>query len=386
MTKPEWESLCDGCGRCCLNKLEDEETGSASIFTDVACKLLDHDTCRCKDYKNRLKKVPDCVLLTPEEVRELDWLPPTCAYDLLAKGKDLYWWHPLVSGDPETVHSAGISVRGRVGACESQVPDEQLEKWIVNWPGKLPKAAGEAAAAARSKAAAQARGGAGQEGEGLDPSGISVSRARAQRRADKTARIRDRLNARDALQAGSHAAACPRRVCVRFRAQGDRPRTAQTVRATSPHRPAFPPPENPYFCAQTAQTRATAAHRGRKQNNRKKADLLVPEAASENGAQYQERRDRKARARAVATAPSRYHRGRYRGLAQGTGARAAAAAARRHGGFPPPHPGDRRRHEAAAGARAHASADAMAEQIRSREADDLFRLRDDGRAASRRRW
>ncbi len=140
MTKAEWESLCDGCARCCLNKLEDEETGRI-YFTDVACKLLDHDSCRCKDYKTRLKKVPDCVLLTPQEVREINWLPPTCAYDLLAKGKDLYWWHPLVSGDPETVHKAGISVRGRVGACESKVPDEELEKWIVKWPGTLPKKA-----------------------------------------------------------------------------------------------------------------------------------------------------------------------------------------------------------------------------------------------------
>jgi uncharacterized cysteine cluster protein YcgN (CxxCxxCC family) len=154
MTKAEWESLCDGCGRCCLNKLEDEETGRI-YFTDVACKLLDHDTCRCKDYKNRMKKVPDCVLLTPEEVRQLDWLPPTCAYDLLAKGKDLYWWHPLLSGDPETVRQAGISVRGRVGACESRVPDEELDKWIVSWPGKLPKAAAQPAASNAKKVAAK---------------------------------------------------------------------------------------------------------------------------------------------------------------------------------------------------------------------------------------
>jgi uncharacterized cysteine cluster protein YcgN (CxxCxxCC family) len=147
MTAREWESLCDGCGRCCLNKLEEEGTEKI-FFTDVACKLLNHDTCRCKDYRNRLKKVPDCVGLTPAEVRTLDWLPPTCAYDLLAKGKDLYWWHPLVSGDPETVHAAGISVRGRVGACESQVPDEELENWIVSWPGRVPKGAGRAAPAA----------------------------------------------------------------------------------------------------------------------------------------------------------------------------------------------------------------------------------------------
>jgi hypothetical protein len=145
MTAREWESLCDGCGRCCLNKLEEEGTEKI-FFTDVACKLLDHETCRCKDYRNRLKKVPDCVGLTPAEVRTLDWLPPTCAYDLLAKGKDLYWWHPLVSGDPETVHIAGISVRGRVGACETKVPDDQLENWIVSWPGRLPKGAATPAA------------------------------------------------------------------------------------------------------------------------------------------------------------------------------------------------------------------------------------------------
>jgi uncharacterized cysteine cluster protein YcgN (CxxCxxCC family) len=153
MTAREWESLCDGCGRCCLNKLEEE--GTAKIFfTDVACKLLDHDTCRCTDYRNRLKTVPDCVGLTPAEVRILDWLPPTCAYDLLAKGKDLYWWHPLVSGDPDTVHFAGISVRGRVGACESQVPDAELENWIVSWPGKVPKAAAKPAASGAKAAAA----------------------------------------------------------------------------------------------------------------------------------------------------------------------------------------------------------------------------------------
>jgi hypothetical protein len=155
MTAREWESLCDGCGRCCLNKLEEEGTEKI-FFTDVACKLLDHETCRCKDYRNRLKKVPDCVGLTPAEVRTLDWLPPTCAYDLLAKGKDLYWWHPLVSGDPETVHIAGISVRGRVGACETKVPDDQLENWIVSWPGRMPKAAAKPDASSAKKRAGRA--------------------------------------------------------------------------------------------------------------------------------------------------------------------------------------------------------------------------------------
>ena len=140
MTPAEWESLCDGCGRCCLNKLV-EEGSDKTFFTDVACKLLDHETCRCKDYDNRLEQVADCVLLTPDTVREITWLPPTCAYALLARGKDLYWWHPLVSGDPDSVRAAGVSVAGRVGACETQVPDEELEKWIVAWPGKVPRKA-----------------------------------------------------------------------------------------------------------------------------------------------------------------------------------------------------------------------------------------------------
>lgn len=150
MTAAEWESLCDGCGRCCLNKLV-EEGSDKTLFTDVACKLLDHDTCRCKEYGNRLATVEDCVLLTPESLREITWLPPTCAYVLLAKGRDLYWWHPLVSGDPDTVHAAGISVKGRVGACETQVPDEELEKWIVAWPGKVPKGAKTPAADAKGR-------------------------------------------------------------------------------------------------------------------------------------------------------------------------------------------------------------------------------------------
>jgi uncharacterized cysteine cluster protein YcgN (CxxCxxCC family) len=157
MTSAEWESLCDGCGRCCLNKLE-EEGSDKTFFTDVACRLLDHDTCRCKDYAHRLELVPDCVLLTPAEVRQIPWLPPTCAYDLLARGKDLYWWHPLVSGDPETVHSAGISVRGRVGACETKVPDDELENWIVSWPGRVPKAAAARANKMAKTAPAKAPG------------------------------------------------------------------------------------------------------------------------------------------------------------------------------------------------------------------------------------
>jgi uncharacterized cysteine cluster protein YcgN (CxxCxxCC family) len=140
MTDSEWESLCDGCGRCCLNKLEEEGT-DRTFYTDVACRLLDGSACRCRDYAHRLEQVEDCVQLTPQNLKEITWLPPSCAYVLVAEGKDLYWWHPLVSGDPETVHAAGVSVRGRVSASEARVPDEMLEDYIVSWPLKLPKAA-----------------------------------------------------------------------------------------------------------------------------------------------------------------------------------------------------------------------------------------------------
>jgi uncharacterized cysteine cluster protein YcgN (CxxCxxCC family) len=130
MTTEEWESLCDGCAQCCLIKLEDEDTGALD-YTDVACRLLDHGTCRCSDYINRRAQVPDCVSLTPEAVGRLRWLPRTCAYKVIAEGGDLAWWHPLVSGDPETVHEAGISVRGRIVAEESGVDPEDR---IVDWP------------------------------------------------------------------------------------------------------------------------------------------------------------------------------------------------------------------------------------------------------------
>ena len=121
MSSSEWESLCDGCGRCCLEKLEDEDNGKI-YFTHVSCRLLDAGLCACKDYPNRQKKVPDCVRLTPENVRTLNWLPPSCGYRLVAEGHDLYWWHPLLSGDPNTVHEAGVSVRGRVPAARTILP------------------------------------------------------------------------------------------------------------------------------------------------------------------------------------------------------------------------------------------------------------------------
>jgi uncharacterized cysteine cluster protein YcgN (CxxCxxCC family) len=140
MSDAEWESLCDGCGRCCLEKLEDEDTGRI-YYTHVACRLFDAGRCACSDYANRSQKVADCVRLTPDNVRTLKWLPPSCAYRLVAEGRDLYWWHPLVSGDPETVHTAGVSVRGRVVGTEAEVPLEELEHHIVRWPRLLPKRA-----------------------------------------------------------------------------------------------------------------------------------------------------------------------------------------------------------------------------------------------------
>ena len=137
MTRAEWESLCDGCGRCCLNKLEEIGTGR-TFFTNVACKLFDTASCRCKDYAGRMAKVPDCVKLSWRNVKRIVWLPPTCAYRLVAERRELPWWHHLVSGSRETVHAAGVSVRGRDTVCETTVPDDKLERHIVSWPGKSP--------------------------------------------------------------------------------------------------------------------------------------------------------------------------------------------------------------------------------------------------------
>jgi uncharacterized cysteine cluster protein YcgN (CxxCxxCC family) len=138
MSTAEWESLCDGCGRCCLVKLEDEDT-SEIHFTDIGCKLLDAKTCRCLDYRRRHTRVPDCVRLTPAAVRELSWLPVTCAYRLVAEGRDLFDWHPLVSGSPESVHEAGVSARGRVSASETDLAPEHWPDRIVKWPNRKPR-------------------------------------------------------------------------------------------------------------------------------------------------------------------------------------------------------------------------------------------------------
>ncbi|TFU00306.1 YcgN family cysteine cluster protein [Polymorphobacter arshaanensis] len=131
MDRREWESLCDGCGKCCVHKLEDEETGELHA-TNVACRLLNRRTGQCSDYRNRRAHVPECVRLTPEKVETLDWLPDSCAYLRLQRGQGLADWHPLVSGDPESVHRAGISVRGWTISEDDAGP---LEDHIIE-PGR----------------------------------------------------------------------------------------------------------------------------------------------------------------------------------------------------------------------------------------------------------
>ena len=129
LDRAEWEALCDGCGRCCLHKIEDEDSGEIED-TNVACKLLDTRTAQCRDYRNRKAFVPDCLRLTLRIVQNVPWLPKTCAYRLRADGEPLKDWHPLISGDPETVKHAGVSVAGRV---ISETDAGPLEHHLVDW-------------------------------------------------------------------------------------------------------------------------------------------------------------------------------------------------------------------------------------------------------------
>ena len=129
MSKQEWESLCDGCARCCLHKLEDEDTDEV-YYTDVHCRYMDKNDCSCTVYQTRNEKVPECIWLTPEQAHSFHWLPDTCAYRLVAEGKPLYDWHPLISGDPETVHKSGISLQGK-GIPDDKIPEEEWQSRII---------------------------------------------------------------------------------------------------------------------------------------------------------------------------------------------------------------------------------------------------------------
>lgn len=131
MSDSQWESLCDGCGRCCAVKLQDPDTGKIH-YTRAACRLLDTDSCRCTDYAQRARLVPDCVVLDAANARAFEWLPETCAYRMLATGGKLKWWHPLVSGSSDTVHAAGISVRGQL-ISEEYIHQSEIPELIIDW-------------------------------------------------------------------------------------------------------------------------------------------------------------------------------------------------------------------------------------------------------------
>ncbi|MGK0500882.1 MAG: putative cysteine cluster protein YcgN (CxxCxxCC family) [Oceanicoccus sp.] len=130
MSREEWESLCDGCAKCCLHKLEDEDSGEV-FYTKVVCRYMD-DNCRCTEYQQRNILVPACVWLRPEDVAEFHWLPSTCAYRLVAEGQPLPSWHPLISGSDQSVHQAGVSIQGRA-LNEEYVHPDGFEEHIIHW-------------------------------------------------------------------------------------------------------------------------------------------------------------------------------------------------------------------------------------------------------------
>ncbi len=130
LTTEEWEALCDGCGKCCLNKLEDEDTGVV-VFTSVACRLLDNETCRCSQYEIRRQFVPECIVLTPKTLPDVAYfMPHSCAYRRMHEGRGLADWHPLVSGDANSVHEAGVSMRGQT-VPEFEVPEDEWEHYLI---------------------------------------------------------------------------------------------------------------------------------------------------------------------------------------------------------------------------------------------------------------
>ena len=131
MDDAQWEALCDGCAKCCLVKLQDEDTDEI-VFTDIVCNLLDGESCRCTHYTERTKLVPDCVKLTKDNLDKIDFMPPSCAYRLLHEGQDLPDWHPLVSGTPDSVVAAGMSVKGRV--TPEIMFEGDAEDRVVDWP------------------------------------------------------------------------------------------------------------------------------------------------------------------------------------------------------------------------------------------------------------
>ena len=133
MSGAEWEALCDGCGKCCMNKLEDEDSGEV-VLTNVACRLFDDSTCRCAQYPIRHQFVPDCIVLKPDNIEQnLYWMPETCAYRLVYEGRPLFEWHPLISGTADTVFAAGVSMQNAT-VPEFEIPEDDWEDYIIEEP------------------------------------------------------------------------------------------------------------------------------------------------------------------------------------------------------------------------------------------------------------